>query len=112
MTLWKPLYSRLKPFGLYLTHHLARRVRRPLVLDQLTELRAVLLRAQGPVEAAGVRHGVLYVPHLIHRPPEPLSHLLVVGLTLQLGRELVVSAGHLADRLGRVHRHPNRTPLV
>src|SRR5918994_2047893 len=44
--------------------------------------------------------------------PEAFRDLLVCGLTLHLGGELVVGAGHLPDLIPHVHRHPYGATLV
>src|SRR4028119_880903 len=41
---------------------------RPLVLDELAELRAVAVGGERLVEARGVGHGALHVEHLVHGP--------------------------------------------
>src|SRR3954466_11358797 len=85
MTLRELLYGLTELCGLQLPHHRACGVRGLLVLDEIAELRAVIIGAQGPVEAAGVRQGALYLAYRVHGPSELLGDLLVGRLALQPG---------------------------
>src|SRR5918998_364990 len=112
VALGESLYGLAKLGCLHLPHHRSGRVGCPLVLDELAELRAVVVRGEGLIEAGSVRHGVLDVAYLVDRPLESLGDLLVGRLTLELGRKLVIGPGHLPDLLGHVHRYPYRAALV
>src|SRR5919112_669546 len=105
MTLGKHFYGPLKSWGPPPPHTPPRRVRRLLVLYEIADLGAVVVRSQGLVEAASVGHGALHVTHLVRGPPEPPGDLLVGGLALELGQELVVGARHLTNLLTHVYRH-------
>src|SRR5215216_2784727 len=106
IALGEPLYSLSQLGALHLLHHGARDIVCPLVLHQLTQLRAVRLRTQGLVEAHRIRHGTLYVTHLADGPFKTLGYLFVGGVALELCGELVVRAGHLPDLFGHVHGDP------
>src|SRR3712207_4506209 len=97
---------------LQLPHHLADHPRIALVLDKIAHLRAAFFGRERLVEAGGVGYGALYLLDPIDVPADPLGNLCVGRLTLELGGELVVGAGHLPYLLAHVHGHPYGPPLV
>src|ERR671910_2278525 len=97
VSLRKPVYGFPKFRDLHLAHDRTSRVRTTLVLDELPKLRRTFIRGERLVEACGsTHHGVLDIPDVLHAPSEPLSHRLIRRGSLQLGRKVVVGAGHLA----------------
>ena len=64
------------------------------------------------VEAGGVPQRALEVAHLLDGPLQLLRYLPVCRVPLELGRELVVGAGHLADLVAPMDRHPYGAALV
>jgi hypothetical protein len=98
---------------LHLPHHLARRVRSQLVLDEVAELGSgSVVRAHRLVQARGVRHRPHREPYLVDGPSEAPGNLLLGGFPLELGRELVVGARDLPYLLGHVHGDPYGPALV
>src|SRR5215216_2538758 len=113
VSLRKPIYGFPEFRGLHPTHDRTRRVRATLVLDELSKLRRTFIRGERLVEACGsIQHGVLDIPDVLHAPSEPLGHRLIRRDPLQLGRKLVVGAGHLAHLLAHVDGNPYGAPLV
>src|SRR5215217_5557919 len=113
VSLRKPIYGFPKFRDLHLAHDRTSRVRTTLVLDELPKLRRTFIRAERLVEASGsVRHGVLDPPDVLHAPSEPLGHRLIRRGSCQLGRKLVVGAGHLAHLLAYVDGNPDGPPLL
>src|SRR5215212_11690380 len=112
MALGQALDGLRQPGGLHLAHHLTRRIGGALVLDQGSQLRRALVRAQGLVQAARVGHRALDVAYLLDAPPELLRDLLVGGVAPQPGRELVVGARHLAHLVPHVDRNADGPSLV
>src|SRR5918999_1395496 len=112
MALGQLLDGICKPVHLHLPDDRARNIRGALVLYELADLRGVSLRAKRLVEARGVPQRALQVANVLYRPAEPTGHVLVCGLALHLGGELVVGAGHLAKLVAPVHGHPYSAALV
>src|SRR5919112_5250352 len=112
MSLWQALDGLLQPRGLHLAHYLSRCVGGALVFDEVAELRRALVRAQRLVEADRVSYRALDIAYLLYGPPELLSDLLVGSIASQPGRELVVSAGHLAHLVTHVYGDTDGAALV
>src|SRR5215208_3926888 len=112
MALGQPLDGICEPVHLHLPDDRARNLRGALVLYELADLRGVGVRAYRLVEARRVPQRALQVANVLYRPAEPPSHVLVGGLVLHLGGELVVSAGHLPDLVAPMHRYPYGAALV
>src|ERR671932_1282190 len=108
----EPLDGPHKAVNLQLLYHLADHSRLALVLEEIAELRAVLLGGELLVETGGVGYGALDVLDPIDVPAEPLGNLFVGRLALKLGRKLVVDPSHLPYLLAHVTRDPNGAPLV
>src|SRR5215208_2636366 len=106
------IHGLTKPLGLHSPHHGANGIGGPLVLDQLPQLRTIRIRGEGTVEAGGIGHGALDVAHLLYGPAQSPGHLLVSGLTLELGQETIVGAGHLADLVPHMHGNADGAALV
>src|ERR671918_296514 len=80
------LYGFLKVLGLHIADHLARSVRGPLILHEISELRrGSIVGSYRLVEAGGVRHRLHSEPNLVHCPPETFGDLSLARLSLQLG---------------------------
>src|SRR5215212_5131283 len=112
VTLGEPLDSLLEGTYLHLPDDRACHLRSTLVLDQLSEFGAVAVRGEGLVEASSVRHRALDVEHLADGPLETFGDHSVSGIAAQLGRELVIRAGHLPDLIPHVHGDADGTALV
>src|ERR671921_1650996 len=81
------LYGFLKVLGLHIADHLARSVRGPLILHEISELRrGSIVGSYRLVEAGGVRHRLHGEPNLVHCPPEAFGDFTLARLSLQLGR--------------------------
>src|ERR671915_591596 len=101
-----------EPVHLHLPDDRARNLRGALVLYELADLRGVGVRAERLVEARRIPQRALQVANVLYRPAEPPGHVLVCGLALHLGGELVVGAGHLAKLVAPVHGHSYGAALV
>src|SRR5918993_2854494 len=101
-----------EPVHLHLPDDRARNLGGALVLYELADLRGVGVRAKRLVEARGVPQRALQVANALYRPAEPPGHVLVCGLALHLGGELVVGAGHLTKLVSPVHGYPYGAALV
>src|SRR5215204_6981421 len=113
VSLRKPIYGFAELRALHLAHNRTGRVRTTLVLDELPKLRRTFIRGERLVEAGGsARHNVLNLPDVLHAPSELLSDLLVGSIASQSGRELVVSAGHLAHLVTHVDGNTDGAALV
>src|SRR5215208_5962122 len=112
MALGQLLDGICEPVHLHLSDDRARNLGGALVLYELADLRGVGVRAKRLVEARGVPQRALQVANVLYRPAEPPSHVLVCGLALHIGGELVVGAGHLAKLVTPVHGHPYGAALV
>src|SRR5918995_7235288 len=112
MALGQLLDGICEPVHLHLPNDRARNLRGALVLYELAHLRGVGVRAKWLVETRGVPQRALQVANVLYRPAEPPGHVLVGGLVLHLGGELVVGAGHLTKLVTPVHGHPYGAALV
>src|SRR5918997_550517 len=108
----QPLERPTQAARLEIPYNLPDGVRGPLVLEELADLGAVGVGTHRLVEASGIPQRALYIANLVHRPTESIGYLLVGGLTLELGRELVLDAGHLANLVSPVDRYPDGASLV
>src|SRR5215203_1645523 len=112
MALGQLLDGICEPVHLHLPDDRARNLGGALVLYELADLRGVGIRAKRLVEARSVPQRALQVANVLYRPAKPPGHVLVLGLALHLGGELVVGAGHLTKLVAPVHGHPYGAALV